>query len=152
VDDTRVRGGFFNQTLQTTRADVVRAVLEGVAYNSRWLLTYVERFVKRRFDAIRIIGGGATSDLWCRIHADVLDRRILRVENPVFSGARGAALQAGLALGDVTVREVAALVPISATFEPDPSSRRVYDRLFPEFVNLYRRTRPIYARLNRGRP
>ena len=41
---------------------MVRAVLEGVAFNSRWLLQYVERFVKRRFDeGIRIIGGGATS-------------------------------------------------------------------------------------------
>lgn len=151
VDDSLVRGGFFNETLQTTRPHVVRAVLEGVAYNSRWLLKYVERFVKRRFDAIRIIGGGATSDLWCRIHADVLDRTILRVEDPVFSGARGAALQAGLALGDVRVEEIGALVPVSATFEPDGSSRAVYDRLFPEFVNLYKRTKPIYARLNGGR-
>jgi xylulokinase len=151
VDDSLVRGGFFNQSLQTSRADVIRAVLEGVAFNSRWLLTYVERFVKRRFGAIRMIGGGATSDLWCRIHADVLDRPILRVERPLFSGARGAALQAGLALGDVRVDEIGSLVPVDRTFEPDAATRGVYDRLYPEFVNLYRRTKPIYARLNRGR-
>ncbi|HEX7976043.1 MAG TPA: FGGY-family carbohydrate kinase [Anaerolineales bacterium] len=44
IDDARVRGGFFNQTLRTTRAHLVRAVFEGVAYNSRWLLMYVENW------------------------------------------------------------------------------------------------------------
>ena len=151
VDDSLVRGGFFNQSLQTTRVDVVRVVLEGVAYNSRWLLTHVERFVKHRFEALRMIGGGATSDVWCQILADVLGRPILRVEHPVFAGARGAALQAGLALGDVEVEEIGALVPVAGTFEPRDGIRAVYDRLYPEFVNLYRRTKPIYARLNRGR-
>ena len=51
VDDPFVRGGFFNQSLQTTRPDMVRAVFEGVAYNSRWLLQYVEQFIKQRVDA-----------------------------------------------------------------------------------------------------
>ncbi len=45
VDDHLVRGGFFNQSLKTTREHLVRAVFEGVAYNSRWLLTYQEGFV-----------------------------------------------------------------------------------------------------------
>jgi xylulokinase len=151
VDDSRVRGGFFNQTLETTRADIVRAVLEGVAYNSRWLLGYVERFVKRRFESgIRVIGGGATSDLWCQVHADVLDRPILRVERPVFAGARGAALQAGLALGDLRVDDVAAAVPVTTTFRPSAENRATYDRLFEAFVGLYHRTKPIYATLNAG--
>jgi xylulokinase len=46
---------------------------------------------------------------------------------------------------------VAGAVPIARTFEPDPARRQVYDRLFPEFVNLYRSTRKIYARLNAQR-
>lgn len=151
VDDGVVRGGFFNQSLETTRADMARAVLEGVAFNSRWLLTYVERFVKRRFEGIRIIGGGATSDLWCQIHADVLGRPILRTQQPAFAGARGAALQAGLALGDLSVGEIPDAVPIDRTFRPAPERRALYDRMFAAFLQLYRRTRPIYARLNAGR-
>ena len=59
VDDRKARGGFHNLSLATTRAHLVRAVLEGVAYNSRWLHEAVERFVKRRLDPVRIIGGGA---------------------------------------------------------------------------------------------
>jgi xylulokinase len=151
VDDRTVRGGFFNQSLGVTRGHLVRAVLEGVAYNSRWLLSYVERFIGRRLAAITAVGGGARSDLWCQIHADVLDRVVRQAGQPVLANARGAALQAAVALGHLTWDEVAGAVPIARTFEPDPVRRRVYDRLFPEFVNLYRSTRKIYARLNAQR-
>jgi xylulokinase len=151
VDDRTVRGGFFNQSLGVTRGHLVRAVLEGVAYNSRWLLSYVERFVGRRLDAITAAGGGARSELWCQIHADVLDRVVRQAGEPVLANARGAALQASVALGHLRWDEVAATVPIARAFEPDPVRRRVYDTLFPEFVNLYRSTRRIYARLNAQR-
>ncbi len=103
VEDRLVRGGFFNQSLQTTRGHLVRAVLEGVAYNARWLLKYVEPFIGRKLDGIRLIGGGARSKLWCQILADVLDRPIHQVDEPVMANARGAAFQAGLALGHLTV-------------------------------------------------
>jgi xylulokinase len=148
VDDRTVRGGFFNQSLGVTRGHLVRAVLEGVAYNSRWLLTYVERFIKRRVEAVTAVGGGARSDLWCQIHADVLDRVVRQASDPALASARGAALQAAVALGHLRWDEVADAVPIARVFEPHPDRRRVYDTLFPEFVNLYRSTRRIYARLN----
>jgi xylulokinase len=148
VDDRTVRGGFFNQSLGVTRGHLVRAVLEGVACNSRWLLTYVEKFAGRRLEAITAVGGGARSELWCQIHADVLGRVVRQAADPVLASARGVALQASVALGHLGWDEVAATVPIARTFEPDPARRRVYDTLFPEFVNLYKRTRRIYARLN----
>jgi xylulokinase len=148
VDDRTVRGGFFNQSLGVTRGHLVRAVLEGVACNSRWLLTYVERFAGRRLEAVTAVGGGARSELWCQVHADVLGRVVRQAADPVLASARGAALQASVALGHLGWDEVAATVPVARTFEPDPANGRVYDRLFPEFVNLYRGTRKIYARLN----
>jgi xylulokinase len=123
-------------------------VLEGVACNSRWLLTAVERFAGRRLEAITMVGGGARSELWCQIHADVLGRVVRLAAEPLLANARGAALQASVALGHLRWDEVAATVPIARTFEPDPARRRVYDALFPEFVNLYRSTRKLYARLN----
>ena len=92
VDDRFVRGGFFNQSLQTTREHMVRAVLEGVAFNSRWLLKYVEQFIGRRAEAINMVGGGAKSDIWCQIHADVLDRPIRQVKDPMEVNVRGAAV------------------------------------------------------------
>ena len=150
VDDKFVRGGFFNQSLQTTREHMVRAVFEGVAYNSRWLLKYVEQFTKRRMEAINILGGGAKSDIWCQIHADVLDRRIRQVKDPILANVRGAALLASAALGYIRYDEIASRVPIARVFEPNPDHRRIYDELFEEFVAIYQSNQKIYARLNRS--
>src|SRR5215207_2804921 len=151
VDDRTVRGGFFNQSLGVTRGQLVRAVLEGVAYNSRWLLTYVERFAGRRLEPITVVGGGARSELWCQVHADVLGRVVRQAAEPVLATARGVALQASVALGHLRWDEVAATVPMARTYQPDPASRRVHDPRFQEFVNLYRSTRKLYARLNAQR-
>jgi xylulokinase len=151
VDDSLLRGGFFNQSLKTTRGHLVRAVLEGVAYNSRWLLQYVEKFIGRELDSIRLIGGGARSKLWCQILADVLGRRIQQVDEPVLANARGAAFQAAVALGHLTVDEIPSLVPIAHTYEPNSQHHGLYDELFREFVNLYKSNKAIFARLNRVR-
>jgi xylulokinase len=148
VDDRNARGGFHNLSLGTTRAHLVRAVLEGVAYNSRWLHDAVERFVKRRLDHVRFIGGGAQSDLWCQIHADVLDRTVERVAEPMDANLRGAALFAGLSLGAVRPDEVRDLVRVDAVFRPDHRNRATYDRLYAEFPKLYSAQKPIFKRLN----
>jgi xylulokinase len=149
VDDHTIRAGFHNLSLATTRADLVRAVYEGVAFNSRWLLGAVERFVGRRFDVLAFIGGGANSEVWAQIHADVTGRRIRPVQDPVLANVRGAGLLAWLALGGIKVEEIPAAVPTGPTFEPDPSVRSLYDHLSAEFVNIYKQTKQIHRRLNR---
>jgi len=151
IADRHARGGFQNLSLSTTRAHLVRAVLEGVAYNSRWLLSGVEKFTGRRMDPIRLIGGGAQSDLWCQIVADVFDRTIERVTEPLQANLRGAALFAGLGLGQVRREEIRSLVTVDTTFRPDPANRAVYDRLFAEFPNLYKANKAMFARINRSR-
>lgn len=151
VEDRLVRGGFFNQSLQTTRGHLVRAVLEGVAYNARWLLTYVEPFIGRKLEGIRLIGGGARLGLWGQILADVLDRPIHQVDEPVLANARGAAFQAAVALGHLSVDEIPHLVPIARSYTPDSRNRGLYDELFREFLNLYKSNKAIFARLNRPR-
>jgi len=150
VDDPAARGGFHNLSLQTTRAHLVRAVLEGVAYNSRWLHEAVERFVGRRLDGVRMIGGGASSDLWCQIHADVLGRTMERVADPMHANLRGAALFAALSLGEVDLEGLTKLVSVDARFEPQPTDSAVYDRLYAEFPGLYRTQKPMFGRLNRS--
>jgi xylulokinase len=149
VADSHVRGGFHNLSLATTRADLVRAVMEGVAYNNHWLLGYVEKFVKHRLDPIRIVGGGAVSELWCQIHADVMDRTIEQVDDPLNAQLRGAAVLAGMALGLVDKGEVRDLVGVSRTFTPDSGNRQVYDRLSSELPKLYASQKKMFRRLNR---
>ncbi len=149
VDDRHARGGWHNLSVQTSGPDLIRAVLEGVAYNARWLNEAVEGFAKRRLDPLRMFGGGALSDLWCQIHADVLDRTIERVADPMHANLRGAALFAGLALGDVRREGIRALVPVERTFTPNARDRAVYGRLYAEFPKLYKAQRRMFARLNK---
>jgi xylulokinase len=151
IDDARARAGFHNLGLRTSRADMVRAVLEGVAYNASWLLEAADHFVGHRLDPVRLIGGGTQSDLWCQIIADVADRRMERVAEPLLTGLRGAGLYAGMVLGEVRPDEVHDLVPVDATFTPAPANRAVYDRLSSELPRLYKAQRRMFHRLNRGR-
>jgi xylulokinase len=148
VDDRNARGGWHNLSVETGNAELIRAVLEGVAYNSRWLSEAVEKFAGHRLDNLRIFGGGAVSDTWCQIHADVMDRTIERVAEPVHTNLRGATLMASLALGAVDREEIRGLVPVERIFEPDPANRAAYDRLYAEFPGLYKAQRKMFARLN----
>ena len=149
VDDRRARGGFHNLSLASDRAAMVRAVLEGVAYNSRWLHGAVEKFVSSRLDDIRIIGGGALSDEWCQIHADVLDRTIARPAFPMHANLRGAAFHAALTLGRIQLTDIPDLVPAENLFLPNPARHAIYNRLYHEFPKLYASQKRMFHRLNR---
>lgn len=151
VEDRTLRAGFLNLSMATDRAQLVRSVLEGVAFNARWLLDAVEGFVRRPLPALRILGGGAASDLWCQIHADVLGRRIERVADPMYANLRGAALFAGMSLGKLSLDDVRSMVRVTDTFEPSPPARAVYEPMYSEFKHLYDRLHGVYARLNQTR-
>jgi len=151
VENDLIRGGFHNLSLEAGPERIARSVLEGVACNARWLLAAVERFVRRRLPEVRLVGGGARSELWCRILADVLDREILQMADPLEANLRGAGMLAAAALGWGRLEDLAQGVPVAARHRPDPGNRRVYDDLFREFRNLYRAHRPICGRLNRRR-
>jgi len=151
VEDRFVRGGFHNLSLSSCRADLVRAVFEGVALNSRWLLGAVERFTRHRLEPIRFIGGGARSAVWCQIFADVLGRAIEQVADPVNANARGAGMLAAVALGELTFDQVPDRVQVARSYPPDPARTGLYDGLFREFTGLYRRNKKAHARLNSNR-
>jgi xylulokinase len=148
VDERALRGAFYNLGLETTRADMVRAVYEGVALNARWLLYYVERFIKRPLSAVNIAGGGAQSAVWRQIFADVLNRPIRQVADPLQVNTRGAGLLAALALGRLTVAQIGDVVPIQATSIPNPAHRELYDDYFDRFRRFYADNRKAFGRMN----
>jgi xylulokinase len=131
---------------------MIRAVYEGVAFNSRWLLKYVEKFIGRRFEKINIIGGGANSEIWCQIHADVLNRPIHQVADPILANLRGAAWLAMVALGYGSFGEIAGKTKIAHIFEPNPKNKQLYDRLFQTYLKIYKDNKKIYADLNKAVP
>jgi xylulokinase len=151
VDDHTIRGGFHNISLSTTRADMVRAVFEGVALNSAWLLGAVEKYTKRRFPSLAFVGGGANSDLWSQVHADAMGRQIRQIADPVLANVRGAGLLTHLALGHIRLADVPSMVEVKRVYTPDPDAAAVYAPLLKEFVNLYDKTKGIHKRLNGGR-
>ena len=148
VDDRAARAGFHNLSVSTTQADLSRAVLEGVGFNLRWLLEATEHFTGSTIDPVRLVGGGAQSELWCQVVADVCDRTVERVAEPLLCGLRGIGIAAGRALKEVTLEDVRALVPVDRVFRPDPAHRASYDRLYAEFPKLYRAQRRMFSRLN----
>lgn len=145
--DSSLRGGFLNQTLRTTRAHALRAVMEGVAFNLRWLREGVERFVGRKFDSLNLIGRCSRSDTWCQILADVLDRPVHRMRDPEMATSRGAALVALVALGRVSVAEIPTIVQRDVTFTPRAEYRQLYAQLFSELLSSYKANKPIFRRL-----
>lgn len=145
--ESLVRGGLVNYSLLHERSDVIRAVYEGIALNTRDLLEHLEAFLGRSMPALRFIGGGAKSASWAQIFADVLDRPILVVREPQSANLRGAALIAYVALGELRFEDVPDLVPIASRFEPRSQHRAVYDAAFSRFMNLHRAAAPVLERL-----
>jgi xylulokinase len=149
VEDSTLRGGFFNQSLESGRQEMIRAVFEGVALNSRWLLHHVEKFTGARLDPIVMVGGGAQSDLWCQIHADVLGRTIHQAEDPIMVNVRGAGLLAHVALGHLSWTDIPPLVPMARTFSPNRTTESTYEALYDAFRRIHKGNRRTYRRLNR---
>ncbi len=148
IEDHTARGGLHNLSLTTKKEHLIRAVFEGVAYNSRWLLKYVDAFIKRKLEPLNIIGGGAQSDVWCQIYADVLNRVIRQVQNPIQANAKGAAFLASVALGYITFNDIPKLIQFKKIYHPNPNHRKIYDRLFKEFLLIYKNNKAMYQRLH----
>lgn len=145
-EDKDLRGGWLNVSLRTDRAMLVRSVLEGVSYNVRWLFDAYQKFLKQPVPKVRILGGGAQSDLWCQIHADVLGVPVEQVADPRHAQLRGVALWARICLGELALEDVPALVPVAARFEP--SSSAAYADGYAEYRRLAGTLKGMYHRLN----
>ncbi|HEX9188810.1 MAG TPA: FGGY-family carbohydrate kinase [Vicinamibacteria bacterium] len=148
VADPCLRGGFFNLGLEHSRPDMVRAILEGVAFNTRWMRRPVERFLGRPLPGITVVGGGAVSDTWCQVLADVLDMPVRQLAEPMQANARGAAGIGAVGLGLLTFPQTARMATVRRVYSPEPAHRDVYDRGFSTFLEVHRRVRPLYRRLN----
>jgi len=149
LDDDYVRAGLFNVGLNHSREHIIRAVFEGIAFNTRWAMETLENLYSK-VEHLNIIGGGAKSDVWCQIMADVMNRVIRRVENPQQAGAKGVALLASMTLGYIdSFHDIKKYIKIDRSFTPNPANRGLYDRLFREFKNIYKQNKKWYRRMNR---
>ena len=148
VDDHTLRAGLHNLSLYTTQNELIRSIYEGVAFNSKWLLDAVESFTGRRCNSLAFIGGGAQSALWARIHADVLQRDIIPVDEPILANVRGAGLLAWLAVGRIQAGDIHGMVATGTRVTPDPDLAPIYESGYKRYIDIYKKTHGIYRRLN----
>ena len=144
VNDTDARGTFVGLSMDTSRADMVQAVLEGVAFALRDSLE-VARALGLTIDRSRLCGGGAKSPLWRRILANVLGVRLeipQTEEGPGYGGAMLAMVGCGL-FPDVRAA-AGALVHVRETIEPDPALSALYAQRYLQFKEIYPAVRDLY--------
>lgn len=151
-EDPNAAGMFFNLNIETGKSDLMRAVLEGIAFHLRWMLECEERKVHTS-EAIRFVGGGALSPVTCQILADILNRPVETVDHPQNVGAVGAAAVAGVGLGLIrSVEDVRDFIPVTGTYYPTPENRAVYDRNYAVFQTLHKNNQKAFRALNGDHP
>jgi xylulokinase len=139
--DDDMRGGFVGMGLSSTRAEMTRAVYEGVALNAAWLLDPFRAFTGVDYQEITFGGGGARSPLWGQILADALGITVHRLAEPQYTNARGTALLAFGVLGRSDPETVGSLLRTAETHGPDPDRRAEYARLRDSFAGFHAATR-----------
>ena len=147
-EDAYVRGMFFNIGINTGKRQMIRAVLEGVAYHKRWILEAMEKNIPWQ-ESVCFVGGGAKSEVWCQIMADVLGREIRTVKSPQDIGTVGAAVVCAVGLKKIPCFEDAkTMIPMGKNYYPRVENRAVYDRNFGVFKNLYKANKKMFRELN----
>ncbi len=141
-----VRGAFLNLSFRHTKAHLVRAVMEGVAYHLRWIAEVVEG-MGLSLPSLRICGGGAKSEVWSQILADVLGKKVERVASPHHVGSLGASIVARVGLGKTDFRSAEREVKVEREFLPS-EGREIYDPLYREFKSLQPMLSEFFERLN----
>ena len=116
--------------------------------NWRWLRGYAEKLSGRTFKYWRLTGGGAQSDVWAQILADVVGIPMHRQSNARFHNVIGMGLLAFNRLGLVRLEDIPSMIHFDRVFEPDPKNRPVYDRMYGQFSAAREKIRPVMHALN----
>jgi xylulokinase len=141
--DPHARAALVGLAASHTRAHVVRAILEGVAFSLRDTFE-IFREMGVPVENVRLGGGGARSSLWAQIQADVYGRRVERVEAEE-GAAYGAALLAGVGarVWDTVDAACEAVVRVASVVEPDAGASKLLARQYEHFRALYPALRTI---------
>ena len=130
-------GAVIGLTLSTSRAEVLRAALEGVSYEMKLNISLLEE-AGVTVDEFRAVGGGARSDFWLQLKADMFNRPVVRLE--VSEGASlGMAIAAGVGAGiyDNAAQAADELISTGRVFHPDPGRAACYDGMLEAYRELY---------------
>lgn len=146
--DHCARGALIGLTGAHGKSHVYRALLEGIAFEQRFLTEGAEASVGDPIEELIALGGGSQSRVWCQIIADIMQRPIKVVREPE-STCLGAGILAAAAIGSHDgIREAAAaMTGTVGEFEPNPATAEVYDAIFDVYRDIYPANRDVFARL-----
>jgi xylulokinase len=136
--EASAKGAFVGLTLEHTRADLIRSVMEGIAFQAKDMLLAVEESGQSKFSTIRLTGGVGRSDFWNQVQADVLDKVIETVSTQEVP-ALGAAMIAAVGLGIYGSYQEAAdrMVRVKLRYFPNKAEVASYGQLFPIWKSAY---------------
>ena len=146
-NNPNARGTFIGMTMDTTRADMTQAVLEGVAFALRDSFE-VAKSLGIQIDRTKICGGGAKSPLWKKIIANVLNLKVDIIESEE-GPAMGGAMLAAVACGEYAGVEDAAakIVKVIDTVEPAPELVEKYEARYQQFKEIYPACRELFDKI-----
>ena len=142
--DRDVRGFFYGISLSTKEEEMVKGLLEGVAYQIKTNVDTIES-ANRPAKEIRLFGGGSKSAIWCQMISNITGKKVVTLYSPETAGI-GAAILAGIGEGVYKSYDAATrLVQCAKAFEPDAEKSRMHDTVYKE----YRAIEKIMAQVGR---
>ncbi len=143
-NDPKVRAMFMGMSMDTTRADMTQAVLEGVTFGLRDSLE-VARGLGINIERTRICGGGAKSPLWKKMVANIMNLKVDVIESEE-GPALGGAMLAAVGCGEYPDVETAAakIVKVIDTVEPEPGLVAKYEERYQKFKRIYPTVKDLY--------
>jgi xylulokinase len=142
------KGAFIGLKMESKRGDILRSVLEGVAMNLGVIIDIYREYGYPIKDMV-LIGGGAKSDPWCQILADVWNSQIRRLNYLEEATSMGAAVAAGVGVG--LYKDFSAInqyIDIAKEFTPDPNNVELYVKIKGVFNHLYQVLLPVFPELS----
>jgi xylulokinase len=147
--DPHARGAFIGLTFRHTRGHLVRSLLEGVIFSLRTVAQVIEE-LGVSLNQIRTSGGGAASELWRQIHADVFNSEVVTVSGSNEGGAYGAAFVAGAGVGLwPTVEEAVKTLRVETRTRPITAHVERYRQLFEVYRGLYGALKPSFDQISK---
>ena len=141
--DADIRGSFIGVDSMQNRYDFVRAVMEGITFSFRDILNIYEQN-GRDFDTVVAIGGGAKSDFWLQMQADIFNKKVVALTNEQGPGL-GAAMIAAVGLGwfDNLQECAKEFVHFGKEYQPNSANVAKYDQLYGLYHQVYDQTKEL---------
>jgi xylulokinase len=152
VSTTTTRGTIFNISPEHTRGHFVNALLEGIAFNLRWILENFKRDFGFSSSKIRVVGGGSVNDRWMQGIANITGKTVETLTQPTMAGALGAAACVFVGSGHFnSFHDINNIIRVKKIFIPDFTHSIIFDKLFKDYKNIYSALEKTYIAANAER-